>query len=99
MNFNRRNIFIDYFSDQAMSDRGSQEEPTIAASDSEESTERSTEPENEPRLSYQTFDADVPTILHRDVATCLCVSEKLLALGTRSGGVYVLDYEGNKVWF
>jgi hypothetical protein len=53
--------------------------------------------EHEPRLSYDLFGADVATILNRDQATCLCVSDKLLALGTQTGAVYLLDYEGNKV--
>lgn len=53
--------------------------------------------EHEPRLSYDLFDGDVAAILGRDSATCLCVSDKLLALGTQSGAVYLLDYEGNKV--
>jgi hypothetical protein len=53
--------------------------------------------EHEPRLSYDLFGADIAAILARDSATCLCVSDKLLALGTQSGAVYLLDYEGNKV--
>jgi hypothetical protein len=53
--------------------------------------------EHEPRLSYDLFGADVASILGRDSATCFCVSDKLLALGTQSGAVYLLDYEGNKV--
>lgn len=53
--------------------------------------------EHEPRLTYDLFGGDVAAILSRDSATCLCVSSKLLALGTQSGAVYLLDYEGNKV--
>lgn len=53
--------------------------------------------DHEPRLSYDLFGADVAGILGRESATCLCVSDKLLALGTESGAVYLLDYEGNKV--
>jgi len=53
--------------------------------------------EPEPRLSYDLFGGDVAAILGRDSATCLCVSDKLLALGTQSGAVYLLDYEGDKV--
>lgn len=82
-----------------MSDRRSEVQPNVAIPDSEEPAQQSTEPESEPRLSYESFVGDVPTILHKDVATCLCVSDKLLALGTRSGGVYLLDYEGNKVLY
>ena len=53
--------------------------------------------EQEPRLSFNAFGADVAAVLNRESATCLCVSDKLLALGTQSGAVYLLDYEGNKV--
>jgi hypothetical protein len=53
--------------------------------------------EQEPRLKYARFERDVPGILGRQAATRLCVSDKLLALGTRSGAVHVLDYGGNEV--
>lgn len=53
--------------------------------------------ENEPRLSYAAFGSDVPFILTADAAARLCVSDKVLALGTESGAVHILDLEGNKV--
>ena len=55
--------------------------------------------EHEPRLKYHRLgsDADTESLLAEDAATCLCVSEKLLALGTKSGAVYILDYSGDKV--
>ncbi len=53
--------------------------------------------EDEPRLKYSRLGSSVPEILERDSATCLCVSDKLLALGTRCGRVFVLDYDGNEV--
>jgi WD40 repeat protein len=53
--------------------------------------------ENEPRLSYAAFGADVPAIVAADSVTRLCVSDKVLALGTESGQVHILDLEGNKV--
>lgn len=68
-------------------------DPAVAASEPHD--DLSIEPE--PLLSYAAFGSDVPGILGRDAATCLRVSDKLLALGTRSGAVHLLDYEGNKV--
>ena len=72
---------------------------TQSVSAAEASHNGTTEDESEPRLSYAHFGADVPNILARNPATCLCVSDKLLAMGTQSGAVYLLDYDGNKVIF
>lgn len=53
--------------------------------------------EQEPRLKYERFGCDVPIILQRQAATRLCVSDKVLALGTHNGTVHLLDYDGNEV--
>jgi hypothetical protein len=53
--------------------------------------------EEEPRLKYQRLGSDVAELLGKNAATCLCVSDKILALGTHSGTVHVLDYSGNEV--
>ena len=53
--------------------------------------------EPEPRLKYQGFDGDLPTLLRSQEATRLCVSDKILALGTTTGSVHLLDYSGNEV--
>jgi len=53
--------------------------------------------EQEPRLKYERFRSDVPAILDKQAATRLCVSDKILALGTQNGTVHVLDYDGNEV--
>lgn len=55
--------------------------------------------EHEPRLKYHRLgsDADTDSLLAEDAATCLCVSDKLLALGTKNGTVCILDYSGDKV--
>ena len=59
------------------------------------------EPEElgEPRFRYQNLGADVTQLLLRTVATCLAVSDKMLALGTAGGSVHLLDYAGNEVPF
>ena len=53
--------------------------------------------EEEPRLKYQRLGASVTEILEEARSTCLCVSDKILALGTHDGSVHVLDVSGNEV--
>ena len=53
--------------------------------------------EEEPRLKYQRLEADTGDLLLETEAACLCVSEKMLALGTQDGTVHLLDYDGNEV--
>ena len=55
------------------------------------------EEEEEPRLKYQRLGSSVTEILRQDAASCLCVSDKLLALGTHDGTIHVLDFAGNEV--
>ena len=54
--------------------------------------------EEEPRLKYQRLEADTGDLLLETEAACLCVSNKMLALGTRDGTVHLLDYDGNEVF-
>jgi hypothetical protein len=54
------------------------------------------EEDEEPRLKYQRLGSSVTDILRQDAASCLCVSDKLLALGTHDGTIHVLDYAGNE---
>ncbi len=53
--------------------------------------------ELEPQLKYERLGGDVKNILLQSPATCLCLSEKILALGTKQGSIHVLDYSGNEV--
>jgi hypothetical protein len=53
--------------------------------------------EEEPRLKYQRLEADTGDLLLETEAACLCVSDKMLAMGTRDGTVHLLDYDGNEV--
>ncbi len=53
--------------------------------------------EYEPQLKYSALGGDVPELLSSTSVTCLCLSDKILALGTEGGRVHVLDYEGNEV--
>lgn len=58
--------------------------------------EEEEEEEEEPRLKYQRLGSSVTEILRQDAASCLCVSSKLLALGTHDGTIHVLDFAGNE---
>eukprot|EP00882_Tetradesmus_deserticola_P033885 GHRQ01038742.1.p1 GENE.GHRQ01038742.1~~GHRQ01038742.1.p1 ORF type:complete len:223 (+),score=59.26 GHRQ01038742.1:288-956(+) len=51
----------------------------------------------EPQLKYERLGADVKDILNDASATALCLSEKVLALGTSLGNIHILDYSGNEV--
>lgn len=53
--------------------------------------------ELEPQLKYERLGSDVKTILQDRKATFLCLSEKILALGTDEGSIHLLDYSGNEV--
>ena len=48
-------------------------------------------------MKYQRLGASVPELLSSDVASCMCASDKLLALGTKSGRVHILDFNGNEI--
>lgn len=53
--------------------------------------------ELEPQLKYERLGGSVKAILSGTQATCLAVSEKVLALGTAAGSIHLLDYDGNEV--
>ncbi|KAJ7322684.1 hypothetical protein JRQ81_018971, partial [Phrynocephalus forsythii] len=63
----------------------------------EESTDESEEDdsEEEPKLKYERLSNGVTEVLQKDVASCMTVHEKFLALGTHYGKVYLLDVQGN----
>ncbi|KAL3690864.1 hypothetical protein R1sor_004515 [Riccia sorocarpa] len=64
--------------------------------DAEEEEDASSD-EEEPRLKYQRMGGSVPSLLSGDSASCLTVAERIIALGTHEGTVYLLDYQGNEV--
>ena len=51
----------------------------------------------EPQLKYEALHGDLDRILKDETISCLCLSDKILALGTEQGRVHVLDYSGNQV--
>jgi len=53
--------------------------------------------EEEPRLKYKRLGSSVPELLGKDAASCLCVSDKILVLGTHDGTLHILDFDGNEV--
>ena len=54
--------------------------------------------DQQPQVKYQRLEADVTAICESDSATFLCVTTKVLALGTLAGSVHILDVTGNEVW-
>ena len=51
----------------------------------------------QPQLKYQRLGADVTHICAKEEASCLCVTTKVLALGTASGSLHVLTVSGDEV--
>lgn len=68
-------------------------------SEEENSEADEEEEEDEPRLKYQRMGGSVPTLLQSDAASCIAVAERMIALGTHSGSVHILDFIGNQVSF
>ncbi|BBN13098.1 vacuolar protein sorting-associated protein 41 [Marchantia polymorpha subsp. ruderalis] len=63
----------------------------------EEEEEDASNEEEEICLKYQRMGGSVPRLLSADAASCLTVVERIIALGTHDGNVYLLDYLGNEV--
>lgn len=79
---------------------GKQREPEHAEAPPQQQAEQPQSEEDdelEPQLKYERLGCDVKTILQGTAATCLCLSEKVLALGTAKGSIHILDYSGNEV--
>jgi len=57
-------------------------------------SEESEEEDEEPQLKYQRLGAGVTDILKKDSASCLYAHDKFLVLGTLSGAMYMLDFNG-----
>lgn len=55
------------------------------------------EEEDEPRLKYKRMGGNIPSLLSNDAASCVAVAERMIALGTHSGFVHILDFLGNQV--
>ena len=67
------------------------------ASASDASSSSSEDAEEEPILKYRRLGGCVPELLSSDLATCACAAEGLVALGTKSGRVHVLDADGVEI--
>lgn len=71
----------------------------------QQGTSDSSQDEAEPSLKYEPLGGDISREVvggggaapSGDSITCLCVSEKFLALGTARGKVHILDYCANQV--
>ncbi|KAI4334309.1 hypothetical protein L6164_019020 [Bauhinia variegata] len=69
----------------------------VEGDDEREEEEEGEEDEEEPRLKYQRMGGSVPSLLASDAASCIAVAERMIALGTHDGTVYILDFLGNQV--
>ncbi|VDK80649.1 unnamed protein product [Onchocerca ochengi] len=49
----------------------------------------------EPRFKYSRILNNVPEILRKDMATCMAIHDKFVAVGSRSGSVYIIDHLGS----
>ncbi len=50
----------------------------------------------EPQLKYESLGGNVKDIIASAEVSCLCLSDKILAIGTSKGNVHVLDYSGDE---
>ncbi|KAL5709701.1 Vacuolar protein sorting-associated protein 41 [Ranunculus cassubicifolius] len=55
------------------------------------------EDEPEPHLKYQRMGGSIATLVSSDAASCIAVSERVIALGTHDGTIHILDFQGNQV--
>ncbi|PHU03773.1 Vacuolar protein sorting-associated protein 41 -like protein [Capsicum chinense] len=60
--------------------------------DEDSEAEEDEDDEYEPRLKYQRMGGSVQSLLSSDAATCIAVAERMIALGTYSGAVHILDF-------
>ncbi|XP_019709852.1 vacuolar protein sorting-associated protein 41 homolog isoform X4 [Elaeis guineensis] len=67
------------------------------ADEREEDGDEEEEEEEEPRLKYQRFGGNVPSLLSTDAASSIAIAERMVALGTHDGTVHILDFQGNQV--
>lgn len=63
----------------------------------DEDEDEGEEDEEESRLKYQRLGGSIPSLLASDAASCIAVAERMIALGTHAGTVYILDFLGNQV--
>ncbi|KAH7276323.1 hypothetical protein KP509_39G002800 [Ceratopteris richardii] len=73
------------------------EDEEDAQSEIEDGGGETSSDEEEPRLKYQRMAGSMPSLLSNDTASCITVSERMIALGTHDGTVHLLDYQGNQV--
>ncbi|KDR84343.1 hypothetical protein GALMADRAFT_237137 [Galerina marginata CBS 339.88] len=59
--------------------------------------EEDEEEEDEPSLKYERITGAIPDLLKKDSASALCVSNKLMAMGTHAGIIHVLDLSGKRI--
>ncbi|KZV75346.1 vacuolar protein sorting-associated protein 41 [Peniophora sp. CONT] len=63
----------------------------------EDTEDEEDEEDEEPALKYERLGGAFPELFTRDSASCLAISNKLLAFGTHNGFVHVLDLSGKRI--
>ncbi|CAL0324194.1 unnamed protein product [Lupinus luteus] len=74
-----------------------EEEEEEDEDEEEEEEEGEEDDDEEPRLKYQRMGGSIPSLLSSGAASCIAVAERMIALGTHDGVVYILDFLGNQV--
>ncbi|KAI9196898.1 hypothetical protein LWI28_027937 [Acer negundo] len=70
--------------------------PILSENGVEGDDEREEDEEEEPRLKYQRMGGSIPSLISNDAASCIAVAERMIALGTHTGTVHILDFLGNQ---
>ncbi|KAF8887029.1 vacuolar assembling protein VPS41 [Gymnopilus junonius] len=65
--------------------------------DEDEEEEDDDEEEEEPSLKYERITGAIPDLFKKDSASALCVSNKIMALGTHAGIIHILDLSGKRI--
>eukprot|EP01028_Stygiella_incarcerata_P005684 TRINITY_DN236_c1_g2_i1.p1 TRINITY_DN236_c1_g2~~TRINITY_DN236_c1_g2_i1.p1 ORF type:complete len:1216 (-),score=394.06 TRINITY_DN236_c1_g2_i1:274-3921(-) len=63
----------------------------------EEDEEEEEEEEQDPVFKYHKLESSLSKIFENHSASCLCVHDKFVILGTHEGTLHVLDFNGNEV--
>ncbi|KAF8589629.1 vacuolar protein sorting-associated protein 41 [Ramaria rubella] len=74
-----------------------EDEENEVGDEEEDDQDEEDEDEEEPALKYERLGGAAAELLEKDTASAVAVSLKFLVMGTHSGIVHVLDYQGNRI--
>ncbi|KAI0053795.1 vacuolar assembling protein VPS41 [Auriscalpium vulgare] len=90
------NEVVDADEDEDTDEREEQDDDDDDDDDDEDDEDEDDE-DDEPALKYERIGGSLPDLFKKDSASALAISNKLMALGTHSGIVHVLDLSGARV--